>query len=62
MPVSIVPQRPEPDAESIAETVRERYQTLARRNPLTLAEMDEIVRLQRLLTAHVVYIQETRHA
>lgn len=54
---------PLPDAESITETVRERYQYLIRRgHETTIDELDEVVRLQRLLMASIVFVQEVRHA
>jgi hypothetical protein len=54
---------PQPDGEAIADAVRERYQHLTRRHhKTTLDDLDEVVRLQRLLMAHIVYIQEVRYA
>ena len=54
---------PQPDAEAIAEVVSDRYQYLTRRgHETTLDELDEVVKLQRLLMAHIVYVQEVRRA
>lgn len=56
MPDDMIPQ---PDSEAIAEVVRERYQYLTRRgHETTLDELDEVVMLQRLLMAHIVYIEK----
>lgn len=52
-----IPQ-PEPDGEAIADVVRTRHTELMRRNPPTMAELDELERLQRLLSAHIVYVQQ----
>jgi len=57
------PSIAQPDGEAIAEVVRDRYQYLTRRgHETTLDELDEVVALQRLLMAHIVYIQEVRYA
>lgn len=57
------PILPQPDGEAIADEVRKRYQHLTRRGHVsTLDELDEVVRLQRLLMAHIVYLREVRHA
>lgn len=55
--------QPQPDAESIADVVRERLAALTCRNrPSTVAELDEIAQLVRLLSGHIVFIQEVRRA
>lgn len=58
----IVPQQPEPDGEAVADVVRERFLVLTHRHPPTLKELDELVRLQRLLCAHIVYIEQAGRA
>lgn len=61
--VAQIVTQPAPDGESIAEVVRERYQELIQRGrPSSLPELDEIVRLHKLLCGHIVYIQEDRRA
>lgn len=60
---SSIIQQPEPDAESIAEVVSDRYQYLTRRyHETTLDELDEVVKLQRLLMAHIVYVKKAGEA
>ena len=59
MSQGIIAQRPEPDGEAIADVVRERLTTLMRRRDQpTPQELEEIVRLYRLLHAHIVYIEQ----
>lgn len=55
--------QPAPDGEAIADVVRERLIDLMRRGrPVSLDDVDEIVQLERLLFAHIAYVNQEGRA
>lgn len=51
--------QPEPDGEAVADVVRERLGVLRQRGrPSSLDDLDEIVDLERLLSARIMFFQQ----